>query len=234
MIRVRSAGPIHAGVMVLDAEEAHHLEVRRVEAGAAVEVLDGAGGIGLGVVEAAGTQARVMVASVRTVARPADLVLLVGAGDRDRFLRLVEQAVEAGVTRLVPVETVRSRNVASRIRAEHGDKMVRRAAEALKQSGGAWALSVDRPRSLNEAIGNTGPGHRWLADLGADPAPKVEAADPVTVAIGPEGGFTGEERAALMAGGFIPVRFGARTMRFETAALAAAVVAGLARKETDG
>ena len=234
MIRVWARGATAAGVVELDGEESHHLEVRRVEVGAAVVVLDGVGGVGRGVVEAVGKRARVRIDTVSTVPPPAALVLLVGAGDRDRFLWLVEKAVEAGVTRLVPVETARSRNVASRIRAEHLDRMVRRAAEAQKQAGGAWNLSIESPQPLDLAIGRIGAGRRWLADLGAEPAPRLEAADPVVVAIGPEGGFTDEERAALLAARFTPVRFGARTMRFETAALAAAVVAGLARKETDG
>lgn len=234
MIRVRALGPIEVGPASLDAEEAHHLEVRRVEIGAAVEVLDGAGTIGAGRVEAAGKQGRVIIEAVRTVPRPADLVLLVGAGDRERFMWLVEKAVEAGVTRLVPVDTARSRNVATRIRAEHMERMERRAAETLKQCGGAWDLAIEAPTTLDRAIAAVGTERRWLAAAGAAPAPALGPADGVTVAIGPEGGFTADEESALRAGGFAPVRLGPRTMRFETAALAAAVVAGLARKETDG
>ena len=234
MIRVRATGPIQAGPATLDAEESHHLEVRRVEVGTLVEVLDGAGSIGIGRVEAAGKQGRVIVESVRTVPRPAELVLLVGAGDRDRFMWLVEKAVEVGATRLVPLDTARSRHVATRVRADHVERMERRAAEALKQCGGAWDLAVGAPMPIDRAILTVGTGHRWLAAAGAAPATMLAPADSVTVAIGPEGGFTEEEESALRAGGFTPVRLGARTMRFETAALAAAVVAGLARKETDG
>ena len=234
MIRVRATGPIQVGPAILDAEESHHREVRRVEVGALVEVLDGAGSIGMGRVEAAGKQGRVIVESVRTVPRPAELVLLVGAGDRDRFMWLVEKAVEAGVTRVVPLDTARSRHVATRVRADHVERMERRAAEALKQCGGAWDLAVGAPMPIDRAILTVGTGHRWLAAAGAAPATMLAPADSVTVAIGPEGGFTEEEESALRAGGFTPVRLGARTMRFETAALAAAVVAGLARKETDG
>ena len=52
---------------------------------------------------------------------------------------------------------------------------------------------------------------------------------PLTAVIGPEGGFTAEEKAALVSVGYRPVALGTNTMRFETAALAAAAAAGMAR-----
>ena len=41
------------------------------------------------------------------------LILAVGAGDRERFGWLVEKAVELGVTEVIPLNTVRTRHVAS-------------------------------------------------------------------------------------------------------------------------
>lgn len=234
MLRIRAAGPIEPGPAAIDADELHHLTVRRADDGAPVEVLDGAGRIGTGRIEGAGRAARVVVTAVRTVPRPADLVLLVGAGDRDRFLWLVEKAAEVGATRLIPVETARSRNVATRVRPEHLDRLERRAAEAMKQCGGAWDLEVRAPVPLAAALATVDTEHRWLAAANAPPARVPAATARVSVAIGPEGGFTDDEVAALVAAGFEPTGLGPRIMRFETAALAAATVAGLARKETDG
>ena len=45
----------------------------------------------------------------------------------------------------------------------------------------------------------------------------------------PEGGFTAAERVALTSAGYAPVALGTNTLRFETAALAAAAAAGAAR-----
>jgi 16S rRNA (uracil1498-N3)-methyltransferase len=42
----------------------------------------------------------------------------------------------------------------------------------------------------------------------------------VLAAIGPEGGFTREEKSALEAAGLVPVSLGRATLRVETAALA--------------
>ncbi len=52
---------------------------------------------------------------------------------------------------------------------------------------------------------------------------------PVSVMIGPEGGLTEAERMALTAVGFRPVALGRHTLRFETAALAAAAAVAQAR-----
>ena len=44
---------------------------------------------------------------------------------------------------------------------------------------------------------------------------------PVALAVGPEAGFSPEEESMLRRAGFVPVRLGQRTLRTETAALAA-------------
>ncbi len=215
----------------LPAEERHHLEVRRAKPGDPVELLDGAGAVGQGVLVADGRSWQVELSAVVRRPEPPALALLVGAGDRDRFTWLVEKAVELGVTRLTPLDTVRSRNVATRIRANHRDKLERRAVEALKQSGGAWALGIAEPTPVADAAESAREPVRWLADpAGQVPGP-VGPDTPIAIAVGPEGGFVDEEREVLIQHGFLPVRLGPRVLRFETAALAAAVLAGAFRKE---
>ncbi len=213
-------------------EDRHHLRVRRAEAGQRIEVLDGQGRIGVGRLVADGRDLAAVVESIGAEAEPPGLWLLVGAGDKDRFLWLAEKAVELGVTDLVPVDTARSRNVATRLRGEHHDRVVRRAEEALKQAGGAWSLRLHPVVALAPALASLPPGPRLLADPTGGPTPACGSAEAVTVAIGPEGGFTDEERSEFGAAGFVPVRLANRILRFETAALAAAVTVALRRKET--
>lgn len=223
-VLVPPAGLVPGGVLQLEPEEAHHLRVRRVAAGERLRLLDGVGGVGQGTFGPDAAGATVRVDQVDRVEPPRPLRLLVGAGDRDRFGWLAEKCAETGVTELHPVESARAQAVAARLRPAHLERLARRARGAIKQSGAAWAPVVGALASLEEAIARAGDGPRWLADAAGEPAGGM-AAPPVAVAIGPEGGFTPEERALLVQAGFLPVRLGPHVMRFETAAVAAAVLA---------
>jgi len=50
---------------------------------------------------------------------------------------------------------------------------------------------------------------------------QFEPPDSVTLLVGPEGGLAPEERQRAEGSGFVPVRFGPRVLRTETAPLAA-------------
>jgi 16S rRNA (uracil1498-N3)-methyltransferase len=209
--------------------ERHHLRVRRAAAGERVALRDGLGLVGTGRLAAAGHDWAVEVETVERRPRPAALTLAVGAGDRDRFAWLVEKAVELGATSIVPLETERAGSVATRLREPGLARLRRQALEAIKQCGAAWALEVESPQPLAEFIARTEPGLHWLADAaGAAPAAALDGT-PVTVVIGPEGGFTEPERGTLLSAGYRPMALAPHTLRFETAALAAAAVVTTAR-----
>lgn len=213
----------------LDDNEVHHLRVRRARDREIVELLDGTGLRGTGRLMQTGHQWAVEVQSAQQESRPAELTLAVAAGDRDRFSWMVEKAVELGVTRILPLETARSSGVATGIRDAHLRRLRRQALEATKQCGVAWAVQVEEPLSLDDFRERplTGPG--WLADRSGAPPPTRLGGNPMTVVIGPEGGLTEPERAGLVAAGYLPVVLGPHTLRFETAALAAAALATTAR-----
>jgi len=213
----------------LDHAERHHLRVRRARSGEVVVIRDGAGleGTARLIEEPDGWSA--VVDAIERRAPPAALALAVGAGDGDRFGWLVEKAAEVGVTSIVPIETARTRGVGSRLRAHQLEKLRRRAREAIKQSGATWVPVIEAPTAFAVFLAGNLAGERWLADAaGAPPMPVLDARA-VTVLIGPEGGLTEDERAAAIAGGFRPTTLGPHTLRFETAALAAAIAVSTAR-----
>jgi len=225
------AGSLVSGARLpLDALEVHHLRVRRAGAGETVRLLDGAGAVADGILEFGRKDAAVAVGVVRVEAAPMPLVLAIGAGERDRFAWVVEKAAELGVTEIVPLETEHTQGVASRLRGGQVERLRRRALEAIKQCGAPWAPRVSEPVDLREFAGQARAGIRWLAALEGRVPPAGIGPDPVTIAVGPEGGFSGEERWLLEASGFLPVKFGDYILRFETAALAGAVYTGVARK----
>jgi 16S rRNA (uracil1498-N3)-methyltransferase len=213
----------------VDEAEGHHLRVRRATAGERVALRDGAGLVGTGRLASEGRAWAVDVEAVERRARPAELTLAIGAGDQDRFGWLVEKAVELGATTVVPLETERSGGVATRVRDVHLPKLRRQALEAIKQCGAAWALEVDEPQSLTAFVARTEPGIHWLADASGAAPPATLDASPVSVVIGPEGGLTEPERALLLSAGYRPLALAPHTLRFETAALAAAAVVTTAR-----
>jgi 16S rRNA (uracil1498-N3)-methyltransferase len=213
----------------LDENEVHHLRVRRAKDREAVEILDGAGVRGTGHLLQVGKQWMVEIGSVDREERPAELTLAVAAGDRERFAWMVEKSAELGVTRIVPLETERSAAVATRLKEPHLVKLRRAAYEAIKQCGAAWAPSVEQVVALEEYARRPLDGEGWLADIGGAAAPARLNAGPVSAVIGPEGGLTDREREALLAAGYLPVALGRHTLRFETAALAAAAAVAQAR-----
>jgi 16S rRNA (uracil1498-N3)-methyltransferase len=213
----------------LDESEIHHLRVRRARKDDGVDVLDGSGLVGTGRLVRIGSDWMVEIESAERRPPQAQLTLAVAAGDRERFTWMAEKAVELGVSAIVPLETVRTAGVATRLRDAHSQKLRRVVLEATKQCGAAWAPTVDMPLALEEFLARPVQGTGWLADREGSLPPATLGRTPLTIVIGPEGGFTVEERAALMSVGYGPVMLGGSTLRFETAALAAAAAAGMAR-----
>jgi 16S rRNA (uracil1498-N3)-methyltransferase len=219
---------VEAGVLAperrvqLNEAERHHLKVRRARDGEKVRLLDGRGGAGEGTLVGHPSDGMVLVSAINVVPVPVTRGIAVAAGDRDRFAWLVEKAAELGVTDLIPLETERTAGVASRVREQHIERFQRRALEAIKQSGAAWAPVVHPPLTVGDLATSRSEGIRWLADPGGATPAMIPVAAPAWTAVGPEGGFTDAERATLERAGWTPVRLGRHILRFETAAVVAA------------
>jgi 16S rRNA (uracil1498-N3)-methyltransferase len=224
------AGRAAAGdVVPLEPAEVHHLRVRRAGEALSVQLRDGRGFVGTGLLRDEGGTVAVVVEQAEMAARPAPLRLAVAAADRDRFAWLVEKATELGVTDIFPIATERTAAVASRIREGQLARLRRRAFEAVKQCGTAWAPDVHPAQSLASLLGQRLEGARWLADANGRAVPSTFGAGPSTILVGPEGGLSRAEQDSAFAAGFLPVRLAEHVLRFETAALAAAACAAATR-----
>ena len=232
MITVLAApGSLVAGqLLTLDDDEVHHLGVRRAEAGEPLSAVDGAGTRARGVLEQDGNRLALRVETVQHEAAPPVTILVLGAGDRERFGQVADQAAALGATSIVPLETERSLSVATRLRPAHLERLQRRATAALKQCGSAWSPVLAPLTGFTEWAAGSTTSARWLSDAEGGKMPALAMEDPLTIVVGPEGGFTGEERARLLAAGFTPVRCAPAVLRFETAALAALTTAWQARR----
>lgn len=100
--------------------------------------------------------------------------------------------------------------------------------EGLAQAGDTRLPAIEirsrfKPFVEDELDALAGAGARWLGDAGRGPHP-LDTPTPsgarVTLAVGPEGGWTEYERDALLARGFSPVSLGPRVLRSDVAAVA--------------
>ena len=134
---------------------------------------------------------------------------------------MIEKATELGVATLTPVLCRRS--VVDRL---NRNRLVNIAIEAAEQSGRLTIPEVDPALPLAERLADRPNGHcLFVGDEtgGGQPfADALEEHGAGDLLIGPEGGFDPEELTELRArAGVVPISLGPRTLRAETAALAA-------------
>ena len=214
-------------VILPDAEARHVTKVLRLRPGAEVMVVDGEGGRHrVRLTRTSGWDAEGEVVATEQVPRPLPLTLGLGmlkAEERVEFA--LEKAVELGVTRFVPLVT--ERTVARRVRL---DRLRAHAVAAMKQSLRAHLLEVTAPMALDALLG---PGAVLLHE-GAPlsdmlPTLLTDPARPMTLLVGPEGGFSDGETARANESGTRVASLGAVRLRAETAALVAAAAVYLSR-----
>jgi 16S rRNA (uracil1498-N3)-methyltransferase len=193
--------------------------VLRLGPGDQVKLFDDRSGEWLAEIEEAGKKRVTLTVGERLREREQvpDLWLLFAPIKRGRIDWLVEKATELGVARLVPVVT--RRTIVDRLNM---DRLRAHAIEAAEQCERTALPDLAEPRKL-DAVLRDWPEDRVLhfADEGGG-EPFAAAPGPAAILIGPEGGFTEEERATIRALPFArPISLGPRILRADTAALAA-------------
>ena len=218
--------------VALDRDRTHYLrDVMRLGPGDAVAAFNGRDGEWLGKIEALEKRSAALRMERRLAPQPeeSDLWLLFAPLKRGPGDLLVTKAVELGASALIPVMTARTS--VSRVRKE---RMRALAIEASEQCGRCDVPETREPARLPDLLDGW-PGDRRLmfCDESGHGLPIAdyligvrndEIEVPRAVLIGPEGGFTGEERAMLRRQPFVvSVDLGPRLLRAETAAIAALV-----------
>ena len=204
--------------------QAHYLfGVMREGVGARILVFNGRDGEWLAEVTEAGKRKGRLICIERKRAQstPTGLWLLFAPVKKARTDFIVEKAVELGVSRLVPVSTEFTNS--ERLRRDKAEAHMREAAE---QCGALCLPEVDEVTPLSRLLAGWDPARRILwadeARAGAGVTIAGLGSGPWSILIGPEGGFSDEERARLAALPFVvPVSLGPRILRAETAAVAA-------------
>jgi 16S rRNA (uracil1498-N3)-methyltransferase len=213
---------------------AHHArEVLRLRPGAPVRVFDGAGAEFEAVLDE--VTRRTVSARVRqpVAARPESplrLVLAISPLKGDRMELVVQKATELGVTEIWPVVTFRT-DAAARpaLRGSRGERWDKVASGAAEQCGRAVVPRVPPTTTLEGLLARPFDGTRiaLLETSGHPPLATlpIDASSPVLLLVGPAGGFEAAEAESLRLAGFVSASLGPRTLRAETAAVAAVAIA---------
>jgi len=139
---------------------------------------------------------------------------------RQRLEWLVEKATELGARRLVPVIT---RHTV--VEPRRADRLRAIAIEAAEQCGRLDVPELAEPRPLEAALEGRFPDRPLLFADERGGAPLLNVLEGLAdaeadVLVGPEGGFSEEERRRLRGlSGVVPVSLGPTILRSETAAL---------------
>jgi 16S rRNA (uracil1498-N3)-methyltransferase len=218
------------GRTTLDAGPAHHLvHVLRVAQGDALEVFDGAGRSFDAVVEAvhADGTATLTLSNERQSAPERRVTVIQGLPKAEKLELVVQKATELGAWALIAAACERSVVKLEGKEAAKQARWQKIADEAARQCGRADVPAVSVAASLEAAVAALGLGTQVLVldeEERARPLSHALAEGPVALIVGPEGGLSRAEVAALTAKGAQPVTLGRLVLRTETAALAALAV----------
>ncbi len=227
--RVYVDAPLSPGSLIeRPAAAAQHLgRVLRARSGEQIVLFNGDGREFTAALESIrGSRATATVGEARSIDResPLAVTLVQCIARADRMDVIVQKATELGVTRIVPVLSrrgvVRLDPAQAASKAEHWRGI---AIAACEQCGRNRLPGIETPRLLTRHLGDTPrpTGARLVLEPDAEgPDAAFEIGAAVEIAIGPEGGFDGEELDALRVSGFACVSLGPRVLRTETAAIA--------------
>jgi 16S rRNA (uracil1498-N3)-methyltransferase len=171
---------------------------------------------------------------------PLNVTLVLSLPKGSGFDDVVRQVTELGVSRIVPVMSNRTVMKPS---ANRHDRWQRIAGEATEQSERSQSPTVEEPidfsRYLNELeppksndlryfCWGRGDSIHLLSQLQTDllAVDQIDMNIGITIAIGPEGGWTDEEVARSVKAGFVSVSLGKRILRAITAPAAAMAIVG--------
>lgn len=229
-IRLFVDEPLGEGQTIrLDAGQAHYLfGVMRTAVGEHVALFNGRDGEWTAEITDARKKGGTLTCLGQAAAQldPPDLWLMFAPIKKARTDFIVEKAAEMGARRIVPVLTAFTNSERVRV-----DRLQAHAIEAAEQCGGTFVPEVAEPVKLATLLDGWDPARRLMfcdetlstqAGRAALDPDDDESGAPWAILIGPEGGFSEEERRRLRAmEGARAVRLGPRILRADTAAVAA-------------
>lgn len=212
-------------VVTLDADETRHLrDVLRLHVGDEVSVFDGAGKEFACTIRDIGKRETTLSANKEiepsSPESPFAITIAATVLNGEKYDLIVQKAVELGVTKLIPLITIRC-DVKQKDAARRLERWRRIAMEATKQTGRAKLMEIAEPadfdRLLNElkdesvVLFSERDGHDFTT---------IAADKKITALYGPKGGWDDVELKMAAEHDINIVTLGGRILRAETAAIA--------------
>jgi 16S rRNA (uracil1498-N3)-methyltransferase len=229
--RVFVDAPLQVGMQVRLPEPAvaHLVRVLRAGVGDACVLFNGDGCDYAARVAVIGKRETVVDITARAAVdneSPLRITLVQALARGEKMDLVLQKATELGVMAFIPVASDRSE---VRLDGERADKRLMHwravVRAACEQSGRAIVPSVATPEPMLQALQTLPPQSPklWLDPTATDGPVgfTLAGAQPIVLAIGPEGGWSPRDRDVLRAAGFAGMRLGPRILRTETAGLAA-------------
>ena len=157
---------------------------------------------------------------------PLSITLLQAIARGEKMDLILQKATELGATSVQPLYSRRSE---VRLDGARADKRLAHwrgvVASACEQCGRAVVPNVTVPQSLEKVLtALPAGGLRLILDPEAESSLaqlRIDASQPIRLAVGPEGGWSAQDIEYLQAAHFNRVRLGPRVLRTETAGIAA-------------
>lgn len=226
MIRLFVPADLNKGAGIdLGPDQAHYLiNVMRQAEGAEVLVFNGRDGEWRAMITEARKKAcrLTCVELTRKQEAPPDLELVVALVKRSRLETIIEKSAELGARRVRLVVTQHTNSEKTKI-----ERLRAIATEAAEQTGRLDVPEIDEPVKLKSMIEGWDAARALIfCDEAGDARPMLRATrsagSSCAILIGPEGGFSAEERKLLRAQPFVvPATLGPRILRADSAAIAA-------------
>jgi 16S rRNA (uracil1498-N3)-methyltransferase len=219
---------IHSGHAELRGEEAKHLSrVLRVEPGHVYEISDNLQKYLARVSEAHKELVRFEILEKLPAEREAPEIHLYAAIIKfEHFEWGIEKATELGVDRIVPVQSARSENGLDKAVSKRLERWRRIALESSQQSRRVFLPELTPVMRFRD-VASQAEGQRVFLDEKRDGGllrelPKETST--ISLLIGPEGGWTEEERNLAGSAGWTSASLGPRVLRAETAWMASLAI----------
>ncbi|MFU8818732.1 MAG: 16S rRNA (uracil(1498)-N(3))-methyltransferase [Desulfurivibrio sp.] len=220
---------INGDQALLEGADAHHLlHVLRLKSGEQVELFSGDGLVHLARIEG-GDRDRVQLRLLSSSdTPPGNLAIHLGQAmlKGKKMDLVVQKCTELGVAAIHPYLSAHTKSPPpERGKIERWQRIIQ---ESCKQCNQPWPPDCRPARTFDEILAQAGAYDLCLICWEQSEAPPLrrvveEITRPASllVMIGPEGGFSPEEIQRAKNCGFLPVGLGRRTLRAETAAIAA-------------